>query len=160
MYWITGLSGVGKTTLAKALYEELSHKHQNIVLLDGDILRENIAYDLGYTKKDRLLAANRYARLSKMLAQEGLIVIIATISMFDSVRSYNRENIQDYREIYLRADIEYLKHQNTKNIYSKKNVAGVDLEVEEPKNPDLIIESTAKKDICTWISLILAKWGC
>ena len=96
VYWITGLSGAGKTTIGKKLYERLKEKNCNIVFLDGDILREVFGGDLGYSREERVKCAMRYARLCKMLVEQGLDVICCTISMFDSVREWNRKNIKGY----------------------------------------------------------------
>ena len=145
VYWITGLSGAGKTTIASLLYKELIREKEGIVLLDGDELRKTVAGDLGYTNSERLEAAMRYARLSAMLAKQGITVIIGTISMFDQVRDWNRENIPSYCEVYLEVPIEVLQARNQKSLYSNvkagqiKNVVGMDMDIEEPKHPDIII---------------------
>ena len=143
VYWITGLSGAGKTTIGKKLYERLKEKNCNIVFLDGDILREVFGGDLGYSREERVKCAMRYARLCKMLVEQGLDVICCTISMFDSVREWNRKNIKGYIEIYIKVPIEVLQARDQKGMYSSKidNLIGITLEYEEPKAPDLVIEN-------------------
>ncbi len=142
VYWITGLSGAGKTTVSKALYNKLKSKKDNVVFLDGDILRDVFGNDLGYTKEDRLKSAMRNSRLCKMLSEQGIDVICATISMFDEVRKYNRDNILGYKEIYLSVSLEVLKERNQKKLYSDgSNVVGMDIEFEAPKCPDIVIEN-------------------
>lgn len=142
VYWITGLSGAGKTTVSKALYNKLKSKKDNVVFLDGDILRDVFGNDLGYTKEDRLKSAMRNSRLCKMLSEQGIDVICATISMFDDVRKYNRDNILGYKEIYLSVSLEVLKERNQKKLYSDgSNVVGMDIEFEAPKCPDIVIEN-------------------
>lgn len=101
VYWITGLSGAGKTSVGKLLYKKMKQKYQGIVFLDGDVLREVFGNDLGYTREERIKCAMRYARLCRMLQRQGLNVICCTISMFDEIRNWNRENIENYREIYV-----------------------------------------------------------
>lgn len=143
VYWVTGLSGAGKTTIGKLWYEELHGRMSNVVFLDGDILRAVFAGDLGYSREERRRIAMRYARLCKMLSEQGICVVCCTISMFDSVREWNRENIEGYCEIYIKVSMETLRRRDQKGLYSHadSDVAGVHFQVEEPKNPDIILEN-------------------
>lgn len=145
VYWITGLSGAGKTTIGKLLYKKIKKKQLNTVFLDGDTLRKVFGDDLGYTKEERRKCAMRYSRLCAMLQEQDMNVVCCTISMFDSVREWNRENIHNYREIYVKVSMETLRGRNQKGLYSgtteekQKEVVGIHMEVEEPKCPDLIL---------------------
>lgn len=145
--WITGLSGAGKTTISRLVYEELRRSKPNVVLLDGDLLREVIGEDLGYSREDRMISAMRNARLSRVLSNQGIDVVCATISMFDQCREWNRLNIRNYKEVYLRAPMNVLIARDDKGLYKRahegneQHVYGVDLEYEEPKAPDLIIDN-------------------
>lgn len=143
VYWLTGLSGAGKTTIGRLWYEELKRTGEATVFLDGDELRQVFGGQMGYTLEDRRKAAMNYARLCALLSRQGLTVICCTISMFDSVRAWNRENIPGYVEIYIKASMETLRRRDQKGLYSagKQNVAGVDFKVELPKAPDLILEN-------------------
>ena len=138
VYWITGLSGAGKTTIGKLFYEKIKEKHSNTVFLDGDIMRKVFGSDLGYSKEERKKCAMRYSRLCAMLQEQGINVICCTISMFDSVREWNRENICNYKEIYVKASMDTLIARDQKGLYSgmteerQKEVVGVHMEVEEP----------------------------
>ncbi|TVX93554.1 adenylyl-sulfate kinase [Paenibacillus agilis] len=144
VYWITGLSGAGKSTVAAALYERLKCI-ESVVLLDGDSLREVFGDDIGYTYVDRKKSAMRNSRLCKLISDQNISVICATISMFDVVRAWNRENILDYCEIYLNTPMELLYRRDQKKLYSRAllgqitNVLGVDMPFEEPKKPDVVI---------------------
>lgn len=145
LFWITGLSGAGKTTIGTILYQSLKERYPNTVLLDGDVLRQVFGNDLGYSKEERFACAMRYARLCKLLTEQGIFVVCCTISMFDEVRKWNRENILDYTEIYIKVPIEILKKRNQKNLYedvkrgTAENVVGMDLELELPKHPDVVL---------------------
>lgn len=147
VYWITGLSGAGKTTIGKILYEKMRETYPNTVFLDGDTMRKVFGDDLGYTREERIKCAMRYSRLCAMLEEQDLNVICCTISMFDCVRDWNRENIRNYREVYVKVSMETLLKRDQKGLYSgttaekKKEVAGVHVEIEEPKHPDLVLEN-------------------
>ena len=147
VYWITGLSGAGKTTIGKLFYNYLKEQHPNTVFLDGDTLRKVFGDDLGYTEEERRKCAMRYSRLCAMLEKQGMNVVCCTISMFDSVRQWNRENIYNYREIYVRVSMDTLCARDQKGLYSgitsetDKDVAGIHFQVEMPKNPDLILDN-------------------
>ena len=150
VYWITGLAGAGKTTIGKLLYEKIREKESNTVFLDGDISREVFGNDLGYSKEDRRKCAMRYSRLCAMLQRQGMNVICCTISMLDSVRDWNRENICNYKEIYLKVSKNTLINRDQKGLYSgivgedQKDVVGIHVEVEETKQPDLILENNGE----------------
>lgn len=147
VYWITGLSGAGKTTIGKFLYAELKEKYINTVFLDGDTLRQVFGNDLGYSQKDREICAMRYSRLCEMLQKQGLNVVCCTISMFDRVREWNRKHIENYREIYIKVSVSTLQNRDQKGLYSRylqgkeQELAGFQVGMDEPKNPDLILEN-------------------
>ncbi len=140
VYWITGLSGAGKTTIGKALKQKLT---QDIIFLDGDMLRKVYGDDIGYSIADRYRMAMRNAKLCALLSSQGFNVICCTIGMFHNVRDWNKNNIKDYQEIYLKVSKETLIKRDKKTLYTTKQsgVVGVDLEFEEPLNPTLVIEN-------------------
>lgn len=151
LFWVTGLSGAGKTTIGTILYQKLKEKYPNTVLFDGDVLRQVFGNDLGYSKEERFACAMRYARLCKLLTEQGIFVVCCTISMFDEVRKWNRENIEAYTEIYINVPMEILEQRNQKNLYddvkkgTAENVVGMDLELELPKNPDVVLVNDGVK---------------
>ncbi len=146
VYWVTGLSGAGKTTVGTKLYEYLREKKPNVIRMDGDILR-NIFQCYDYTFDGRKALGFQYAKLCKMLSDQGIDVVICTVVMFDEVRQWNRENITDYREIYLEVELDELIRRDQKGLYSKatankeENVCGVNMDVELPKFPDIKISN-------------------
>ncbi|VDG72430.1 adenylylsulfate kinase [Clostridium carnis] len=143
VYWITGLSGAGKTTIGKRLYKKIKEVKENIIFLDGDELRV-VFNNFDYSYSGRKDLSKKYSNLCNMIAEQGIDVIICTISMFDYIRRWNRENIINYKEIYIKVPICELKKRNQKELYKNNrhnNVVGVDIEFEEPKESDLVIEN-------------------
>lgn len=151
VYWITGLSGAGKTTIGRLLYEKIKEKNVNTVFLDGDIMRKVFGDDLGYSKEERRKCAMRYSRLCAMLQEQQINVVCCTISMFDSVREWNRANIRNYKEIYVRVSMDTLRKRDQKGLYSgiteekQKEVVGIHMDIEEPKQPDLILDNDGER---------------
>ena len=147
VYWITGLSGAGKTTIGRLWYEKLKAAGEAAVFLDGDELRQVFGDDLGFTEADRRKSAMRNARLCALLSGQGVTVVCCTISMFDSVRAWNRENIPDYVEVYVKASIDTLRRRNQKGLYNgeERDVAGIHFQVDEPKTPDLVLENDGQR---------------
>lgn len=157
LYWITGLSGAGKTTIGNRLYYQMKPQKSNTVILDGDILKKIAGSNLGYRREGRLERAYLYSTLCKLLTDQGINVIICTIAMFDEVRKWNRENIENYVEIFLDVELEVLKDRNQKGLYSQKggNVAGIDIAIEYPKSPDIIIKNNENQSIEESVKKIL-----
>ena len=144
-YWITGYSGAGKTTVGTELLMLLKKREISCVLLDGDKMRKVFGNDLGYTREDRLKSAMRFSRLCEFLTSSGIDVVCCTISMFNEVRKWNRANIHEYVEVYLKVPDEILHQRDQKGLYSSvalgmsENVVGQDLKLEEPESPDIVI---------------------
>ncbi len=162
VFWITGLSGAGKTTLGRELWARLRATGRPATFLDGDTLRGVIAEDLGHNADDRRRSAMRNARLCRLLAEQGADVVCATISLFHDVQRWNRENIPGYREIYLRVPLEELRSRDSKGIYARSqrgdtsNVVGIDVPAEAPEAPDLILDNYGRLDVATAVERILA----
>src|SRR6516162_1342317 len=162
VFWITGLSGAGKTTLGRELWRRLRAGGRPVTFLDGDGLRAAIAEDLGHSAGDRRRSAMRNARLCRLLAEQGADVVCATISLFHEVQRWNRENIPGYREIYLRVPIDELRRRDNKGIYVRahggkaRDVVGLDVPEEAPEAPDLVIDNYGALDVATAVDRILA----
>src|SRR5580698_4618229 len=146
VFWITGLSAAGKTSIGRALSSRLRDSGCRVVFLDGDTLRAAVSSDLGYSAENRRSAAMRNGMLCRMLAEQGFDVVCSTISLFHDVQRWNRENIARYHEIFVRVPLEELKRRDTKGIYSvanghAANVVGLDIPAEIPEAPDLILNN-------------------
>lgn len=142
--WITGLSASGKTTLATTFFENYKKKIPNLVLLDGDIIRDLFGNNLGYTVDDRIKQINRIQKLSLFLEKQSIVVVVAVLYSDKNSLAENKNIFNDYMEIYLKGTIEQLKNREFKNLYKDAhegkitNVVGVDIPWIEPENPDII----------------------
>lgn len=148
VYFFTGLSGAGKTTIGGLFYRRLKARKNDLVLLDGDQLRRlSFNKQSGYTTEERRRGAFYNFEMCKMLADQGIDVVLCSISMYNDCRAWARENIEHYREIYVKAKMETLRTRDQKGLYSSgvKNVVGVDLLCEEPEHPDLVIENDGQE---------------
>lgn len=153
--WIIGMHGSGKTTVGRALYQELRREHQNVIFLNGGDIRAIMGDDLGHGVEDRLISAGRVSRLCRYLSGEGMHVICAVQSPFRETQAWNRQHINDYFEIYLRTSFETRLRRDHQNLYRQalhgtvRNVVGVDIEFVPPAHSDLVIDNDQDVDDVT-----------
>ena len=117
-YWITGLSATGKTTLSKLLIDNFHASGRVAVHLDGDELRQVLS-DNAYTREERIALGMRYSRLCKLLTSQGFDVVISVIGLFKELHTWNRENIQNYIEVFIDTPLSELKRRDPKGIYKR-----------------------------------------
>lgn len=138
--------------MCRKLVDYLRSRGKSVILLDGDEIRAVVGAVQAHTRDDRMALALRYSRLCKLLSDQGFDVAIATISLFEEVHKWNRENLPGYCEIFLDVPLEELRRRDTKGIYERfdrneiNNVAGIDLQVDFPKNPDIVLHFTPSMD--------------
>lgn len=145
--WFTGLSGSGKSTLAVMLKRALERKLLPVALLDGDVLRQGLNRDLGFSALDRAENIRRAAEVAKILSDSGYLVISAFITPFHSIRTAVRNLFasNEYAEIFLDCPIEICEQRDPKGLYSRARkgeipeFTGVSSPFERPENPDLVI---------------------
>lgn len=144
VYFFTGLAGAGKTTIGGLFYRRMKAKKNDIVLLDGDQLRRlSFNKQSGYTTEERKKGAYYNFEMCHMLADQGIDVVLCSISMYNDCRAWARDHIENYKEIYIKVERETLYRRDQKGLYTSKtkNVVGVDLLCEEPEHPDIIIQN-------------------
>lgn len=152
VYFFTGLAGAGKTTIGGLFYQRLKEKRPKVVLIDGDQTRTQAGHSTvdgtvlqedRYTTEARKAGAFRNFQECKYYVQDGYDVVICSIAMYTEVRAWNRENIENYREVYLKVTPETLYKRDQKKLYSSKakNVVGVDLPWDEPGHSNIVIQN-------------------
>lgn len=148
--WITGLSGSGKSTLAQALLPFFSPP---AILLDGDALREVLGNTTsGFDRASRKHLALIYARMAKLIADQGSTVVVATISLFHEVHAWNRANLPAYCEVFLDIPEHVLRKRDPKGLYAAhaagqlRDMAGQEVSAEFPLHPHIWIDSSLSID--------------
>lgn len=147
--WFTGLSGAGKTTLARRLEDELSHKGYFVQLLDGDNVRTGINNNLGFNEEDRIENIRRIAEVSKLFLHCGIITINAFISPTEHIRQMATEIIgkEDFLVIFVNAPLEVCENRDVKGLYAKArrgeipDFTGITSPFENPERADLEIRT-------------------
>lgn len=148
VYFFTGLAGAGKTTIGGLFYRHLKASRNDVVMLDGDQLRR-LSSNKGsdYSTEKRRQGAFYNFEMCKMLADQGIDVVLCSISMYKECRAWAKEHIENYKEIYIKVTKETLYRRDQKQLYSSgaKNVVGVDLPYDEPEFPDIIVQNDGQE---------------
>jgi adenylyl-sulfate kinase len=146
--WLTGLPRSGKSTVAGLVAGRLrSLGIDQIEVLDGDIVREGLCKDLGFSRADRTENIRRIAFVSKLLTRNGVAVIVAAISPYREDRELAREEIQSFVEVWAKASVDACADRDYKGLYEKarrgeiKNLTGVNDPYEEPEDADLVLDT-------------------
>ena len=157
LFWITGLSGAGKTSVSQKIYKKIKNDFGKTIFINGDDLRK--IFDLkGYNYKDRKKIGLQYSKLFKKITDQNVNVIFAGVVLIESVRKWNKKNIDNYLEIYLKANIKKIIKRKYKRLYSQtKNLVGLNVRAEFPKKPDIIINNNFEESIKSISDRLLKK---
>jgi adenylyl-sulfate kinase len=145
--WFTGLPCSGKTTLSKEIEKYFQNKNLPIQRLDGDVVRETISNDLGFSKEDRDKNIERMSYVAQILSNNGVNVVSAFVSPYQEMRNFTRSLCDNFVEVYVKCDIEECKKRDVKGMYAKaqrgeiKDFTGVQDPFEEPRNPEVIVDT-------------------
>tara|TARA_Y100000991_G_scaffold21118_1_gene13601 strand:- start:832 stop:2112 length:1281 start_codon:yes stop_codon:yes gene_type:complete len=158
--WFTGLSGSGKSTIAREIEKRLFFKGYNVFVLDGDNLRQGLNKDLSFSPEDRTENIRRTAEVASLFSYAGFLVIISLISPYRSERKKARSiRPEIFREIYIKSSLEKCIERDTKGLYAKakkgmiENFTGISAPYEKPESPDLVLD-TQKNNIKDTVGLL------
>ena len=166
VFWMYGLSGSGKSTIAAALERSLHEDGRFVVILDGDNFRHGLNSDLGFSDEDRQENVRRVAEVAKMFASQGIIVLVSVITPKRELRAQARAILGDlFHEVFIKASYETCSKRDPKGLYAKvaageiKQFTGKDSGFEEPDAAELIIdtESTEPPEAAVQIRALLKK---
>lgn len=146
IYWFTGLSGSGKTTLSVAVAEKLKARGYPCLILDGDLLRQGLCADLGFSHDHKVENIRRAGEVARLAAVQGCVCLCAFITPYEEMRTRLRQRLGSmYHEIFLACSIATCIERDPKQNYSKvrlgeiKGYTGIDAVYEPPSHPDLLV---------------------
>lgn len=148
--WFTGLSGAGKTTLARLIETELRNRGHKVEVLDGDLIRTNLSKGLGFSKADRDTNIRRIGFVCDLLARNDVVAIAAAISPYRDVRDEVRHQTGAFVEVFVKCPISVLSERDAKGLYKKalageiKHFTGIDDPYEEPLAPEVVVETDSE----------------
>ena len=168
--WLTGLSGAGKTTTARAVAQALCRDDRLVTVLDGDELRASISADLGFSRADRDAHVRRVAAIARDIVERGDIAICALVSPFRDARAAARALIGSDRflEIFVSSPLHICEQRDPKGLYRRArrgeltHFTGVDDPYEPPIAPELVIttvECSVEENVSRILALLLPRWS-
>jgi adenylyl-sulfate kinase len=145
--WFTGLPCSGKSAIADKLAEILKARGLRVERLDGDIVRQSLTRDLGFSKADRDENIRRVTFVAKLLSRNGVAVLTSFVSPYREIRAESRKEIDNFVEAYAKCSPDACMQRDVKGMYKKaiegkiKEFTGISDPYEEPLNPEILVET-------------------
>lgn len=166
VYWLTGLSGAGKTTIAEGLYKALRKTYPKVCILDGDVMRSGLCRDLGFDEASRTENMRRTGEVLKLFCAMGVPVVAAFISPYQRDRDKIRQCVPvgTFIEVYVATPLEECERRDPKGLYKRartgevKHFTGISAPYEVPLQPEVTLDTT-HTDIDTCVRIILGADG-
>jgi adenylyl-sulfate kinase len=149
--WFTGLPCSGKSAVADRVADVLRARGYRVERLDGDIVRQSLTRDLGFSKEDRNENIRRVTFVSKLLTRNGVFVLTSFISPYRDIRAHARREIGAFLEVYAKCPLDVCIRRDIKGMYKKamegkiKEFTGISDPYEEPENPEILLETDKEK---------------
>lgn len=164
VYWLTGLSGAGKSTIAVALTTALRERHGPVCLLDGDVVRRGLCRDLGFDAASRMENSRRMGEVARLFHLSGVPVVAAFISPFREGREAVRRCLPDgvFIEVYVATPLDECERRDPKGLYKKArrgeipDFTGISAPYEAPEHPEVTLD-TRVLDVAGCVAAILAR---
>ncbi|MBE9192042.1 adenylyl-sulfate kinase [Gloeocapsopsis crepidinum LEGE 06123] len=160
--WLTGLSGSGKSSIAKKLAQELKERSCLVEVLDGDVVRTNLSKGLSYSREDRNTNIRRIGFVANLLSRNGVATIVAAISPYQETRENLRTTTTNFIEVFVNAPLEVCEARDVKGLYAMARAGeiraftGIDDPYEAPQNPDITCY-TSEESLEESVAKILAE---
>ena len=147
VFFVTGLSGAGKTVFSKKILKFIENKYGKTLVISGDEIRNSFHFKK-YSKQDRIKLGIQIANFIKIISKQKINVIYNAIAMFKEIRKQHKKNFVNYVEVYLKTDLKKAA-QNKHKIYQKKkkDIIGKDIKPDYPKNPNIVIKNSENKTL-------------
>ena len=145
--WFTGLSGSGKSELAGRIKTRIKKMDKYVEILDGDVVRQSLTKDLGFTEEDRKINLERVTFVAKLLSRNGVATLVSFISPYISSRDAARNATTNFIEVFVKCPVEVCIERDVKGLYKKaiageiENFTGISHPYEDPLNPEILIET-------------------
>ena len=146
--WMTGLPCSGKTTIAEMTAKKIREQYKiPVIVLDGDVVRKHITYDLGYTKEERDKNIRTIADICNVINMNDVLCIASIISPTKEIRDYAREKISKFHEVYVKCPQKICEKRDVKGHYKDyrfgkiQNFVGMNIPYDEPESPGIILNT-------------------
>ena len=150
--WLTGLSGSGKTSTAEALTALILERGRPVSLFDGDVIRQHLSAELGFSKEHRDVNVRRVGFVASEIVRHGGVVVCALISPYEAVRDEVRRMVSDgnFVEVYVNTPLSVCEARDDKGMYGKarrgeiKGFTGIDDPYEPPAHPEIELDTVCR----------------
>lgn len=148
LFWVTGLSGSGKTSISKKIVKDVSREFGPTIIVSGDDIRKIFGFNK-YDPKSRKILSRKVCKFAKFITDQKINLILAVVGLMNEPRNWNKKNITNYVEVYIKSDLKKIMKLGKKKIYKfkkKERIVGLNIAPEFPKKPNIVINNNFSKN--------------